>query len=315
MPEPSRFVCNRVAPGSEAWADAVPLAFDGPDAIINFDHGKFLRRLGAPVPDRLIDLIEIAAFVYAADAHMRRGPITEPKQGAAWRRTLEFRIGVRDVTFWRRSALRDALADLLGFLSEDEYHFEFVHVAGLAPHHGQFELQPRAGNDLDRVVMFSGGLDSLSGVADMLGTGLRLVLVSLETSPMAGKAQRVLSGGLTRRFGESVVQPFQIALNLRDRFAKERSHRSRAFLFAAVGAVVARVLGQERLDFFENGVLSLNLPIAPAVVGARATRTTHPRTLKGFSALFGEVFETQFIVQNPWFELTKTDVAQGVEQH
>jgi hypothetical protein len=43
-----------------------------------------------------------------------------------------------------------------------------------------------------------------------------------------------------------------------------------------LAAVTARLFGLDRIKFFENGVLSLNLPPLAQVVGTQATRTTHP---------------------------------------
>ena len=48
------------------------------------------------------------------------------------------------------------------------------------------------------------------------------------------------------------------------------------------GAVTARLFGLDRITFFENGIVSLNLPPLAQVVGARATRTTHPQVLGRF---------------------------------
>jgi hypothetical protein len=63
-----------------------------------------------------------------------------------------------------------------------------------------------------------------------------------------------------------------------------------------------------RIRFYENGVVGLNLPISEQAVGARATRTTHPQVLSGFSQLFSLLANTQFEVENPFLWLTKTEV-------
>ncbi len=313
MPDPVLFLCNRARRPATGWEEAVTLSIGG-EGIVRFDHEALLRRLGSPVTNRMIDLVEIAAFVYAGDARVRRGGITEPRQGAFWRRNFVFRIGVRDADFWGRQDVVDALVDLLGFLSDDDYTFEFEQVDRLAPHQGQFGLSSNAGVKAQDVVMFSGGLDSLSGAIDLLGHGRKLALVSVQTADRVGGTQRVLSSLLKDRFGASRQEHFQLGIKLKKDFAKERTHRTRAFLFAAIGTAVARAVDLDVLHFFENGVLSLNLPIASAVVGTRATRTTHPRTLKLFSKLFELCMDAPFRVINPWFELTKTDVVSRLEQ-
>ena len=73
---------------------------------------------------------------------------------------------------------------------------------------------------------------------------------------------------------------------------QEYTQRSRSFLYAALACTVARLFANSKVRFFENGVVSINLPISEQVVGARATRTTHPLVLgavfvKFFSAAIG----------------------------
>ncbi len=63
-----------------------------------------------------------------------------------------------------------------------------------------------------------------------------------------------------------------------------------------------------KIRFYENGVVSFNLPLSAQVVGAKATRTTHPRVLNGFSQLFSLVSERAFAVENPFLWKTKAEV-------
>jgi hypothetical protein len=64
----------------------------------------------------------------------------------------------------------------------------------------------------------------------------------------------------------------------------------------------------------ENGVISLNLPPVAQVIGARATRTTHPRSLNSFSKLFSGLFSSDLKVVNPYFWRTKKDVVEVIER-
>ena len=77
-------------------------------------------------------------------------------------------------------------------------------------------------------------------------------------------------------------------------------------------AAVARMVGLNSLRFYENGVVSLNLPMAEQLIGARATRTTHPRVLKGFQALMSLLGEGEFKVENPFLWETKEEIVQRI---
>jgi hypothetical protein len=63
-------------------------------------------------------------------------------------------------------------------------------------------------------------------------------------------------------------------------------------------------------------VVSLNLPVADEVLGARASRTTHPQALHLIAELFSLVAdrpaERPFVVDNPFLHLTKRDVVEQI---
>ena len=94
--------------------------------------------------------------------------------------------------------------------------------------------------------------------------------------------------------------------------AHENTQRSRSFLYAAIACVVAHLFGNKRIRFFENGVVSINLPISEQVVGARATRTTHPLVLERFRAFFSATVGRSIEVDNPFIWKTKADVVRTI---
>ena len=83
-----------------------------------------------------------------------------------------------------------------------------------------------------------------------------------------------------------MLMHFPMRVQLKSGTNIEGTHRSRFFLFAALGMATAIAFGQKRVSFYENGVVSLNLPPVGNVLGTRATRTTHPQTLRRFESLF-----------------------------
>lgn len=97
---------------------------------------------------------------------------------------------------------------------------------------------------------------------------------------------------------------------------REPTQRTRSFLFAALGTVVAESVRAGGVRFFENGIVSLNLPVADEAIRARASRTTHPMALHLLKALCGAITEHDFAVDNPYLFKTKTDVVMslGVNQ-
>ena len=58
------------------------------------------KRLVKNVPDLLIDLVEIATYVYCADQATSRGGDAQVGMGSAWRRDFRFIIPVRNPNHW-----------------------------------------------------------------------------------------------------------------------------------------------------------------------------------------------------------------------
>lgn len=76
----------------------------------------------------------------------------------------------------------------------------------------------------------------------------------------------------------------------------------------------ARMFGRERVRFYENGVVSLNLPPSGQVIGSRASRSTHPQVLAGFGRIFSMIFGTGVHVDNPFIWKTKSDVLSTIRK-
>lgn len=163
----------------------------------------------------------------------------------------------------------------------------------------------------DEVALFSGGIDSFAGaVQDLVANDKKLALVGHFSAPKVVNVQRALvnglrQGGLGERFFYTSVEITNMGVS-----SVDESQRTRSFLFACLGLVVARLFGKDRLTFYENGVISLNLPIAKDVMGARATRTTHPRVLDGFATIFSELLEREIEIRTPLQWLTKREVVE-----
>jgi hypothetical protein len=102
-------------------------------------------------------------------------------------------------------------------------------------------------------------------------------------------------------------------VNKESGLTKDENQRSRSFLYAMLAAAIAITFQLKRIRFFENGIVSMNLPLSPQLIGARASRTTHPRVLHDLSLLVGELTGQDFVVENPFFWKTKSDVVKLIK--
>lgn len=120
------FPCNEAASSHPGTAAGVSkLRTVGPGKNVRVELNDIGRQLNQNIAPALIDLVEVAAFVYVADQMQRRGKDEVETMGASWRRRMRFEIPVRVPALWRSSEVGDALLELLSFLSEDEYEFTF----------------------------------------------------------------------------------------------------------------------------------------------------------------------------------------------
>ena len=142
--------------------------------------------------------------------------------------------------------------------------------------------------------------------------GKKVALVSHRSASKIAGAQTHLVDELRSWFGADRVLHVPVWVNLDGSLGREPTHRTRSFLFAALGAVAARLFDRDRISFFENGVVSLNLPPVAQVVGARATRTTHPQVLAGFHRVLVGVLGRPFHVDNPFAWMTKSEVVERI---
>ncbi len=315
-PDPRPVLCGELAAGPpRAGAGPGPLRLaigDGRrDVHLRLDQLTAAMRAG--VPDVAADLLELAAYVYAADQAVTRGGTKGFDYGGRWRRAFRLAVPVRRPDVWGRPAVREALRDALVFLTDDDgYEFDFPEARRpRRPDAYLFDGCPAGGADVEEVVLFSGGLDSLCGAVDEVLVGRRRVaLVSHRPSNPVYARQRALAGELKARLGRPDLAPVHVAVTVNEGGPLNRdfTQRTRSFLFAAAAAVVARQVGLGRIRFYENGVTSLNLPISPQLTGARASRTTHPQALARLGKLFSLVFDAPFEVQNPYQWATKAEL-------
>jgi len=269
------------------------------------------------VSGRFYDLLDIATYVFQGDQMFSRGKLDVDNFGSRWRRHLHYHIPVREPDFWKDAAVQKALRDTLDFLSDDFYTFSFYPgkgwpgmqeylnygntVAGLQP--------PQA------VTMFSGGLDSLGGaIHEIVRNKQHVALVNHQSTDKFGRTYNELLKRLRAKCGLFQPMHVRVEINKKGIEGKDHHQRARSFLFAALGGTVATMLGLREVRFYENGVLSLNVPICGQLVGARATRTTHPRVIAGYESLLSLVAGRKFEVNAPFLWHTKGDVVKEIRE-
>lgn len=276
---------------------------------------------GRPIPDAVADLIDVSAAVYIADRLSPREAAADPRfPGDRWHRRIHVVLPLRHPDRWRQAAVLACLEELLGFLTDDIWSFEFTrrwscprgseaHVPCLQPvDHGA------------ATVLHSGGLDSLFGLAELAGDrcNTAIVPVTVVTNARVRDAAASVLDVIRR---SAVAAPPLLPARLRIRIGgagrarddREPTQRARAMLFLGAGIGAAVIAGTNQLRVCENGIGAISLPMTADHWGARATRAMHPKTLLLMSRLAGLVLDQQLGIVNTGLPFTKGELAQRLD--
>ena len=268
----------------------------------------------------LADLLDVVMAVYAADRRSTRNF----KGAAAGHRRISVRIGVRNPELWSAAEMVERLQDLLYWLSEDEWSLHFVQrLAAPSPAESENFLFQMAPRDPVTVSLFSGGLDSLAGLASHApeGSGGSRVLVSGYTNNRLRHQQRSQVDLVRAAWGHAesfehtpevhhVAVPFGIRKPVGHQ--EEKSQRTRSLVFLTLGVVTALQGGADTLWVYENGVGALNLPMNETQLGVDNSRGVHPRSLVLAEDLISMALEQPVRIRNPFLFSTKAQMCKAL---
>lgn len=290
--------------------------FDGITANVSFGYERFVK---APeeIPERILDLLQIASYVFCADRMASRGS-RESVTNLGWARTFNLKIPVRDLSFWDAESVKKILNDALSFMTGDRrYDFMFIKAQeqNLTDTIVQLSLFSEAESELVNakdadVMLFSGGLDSLAGAIERLNENpnRKLCLVSHKSNNTSTSIQNKLTENLGQTYGDRIIK-YGFECRNRHMKTKEETQRTRMFLFSAIAFAICNRLNKNELFIYENGVTSINVPIQVDTINARASRTTHPKTI-GLLERFYRLLNPKFEIVTPYRANTKAEIVE-----
>ncbi|WP_287320274.1 7-cyano-7-deazaguanine synthase [Mesorhizobium sp.] len=272
---------------------------------LTFDLAQLHWDLHGPLPKielkpAALDLIEVSRIVHEIDRSMPRRISTE--------RTALFEVTmpVRKPAVWKRAA--EALSSVLYIQGGSEWKFTFTdrgadktELDTLYATHDEARL---ASKPPRQVILFSGGLDSTSGLATLRGRQDEFVLVGAFSRNLI--LQQEIAGTLGFR------HHIQMQGTWRGRGAAKvgGQFQHRSFYYLSLGAAFLSALGGDTLYQFENGPLALSVPPAPLY---RMTRHAHPTVHRAAERLFEAVLGKKIAIINPFLKLTKRQALASLQ--
>lgn len=274
---------------------------------------KMLQSLPQTPKSRALDLLTIAAGTYAIDRVVKR------KMGAGNRagiRNLRPQFAVHDLAFWSSHRSTLAVTEILHFLTGDDWQISFEQATGEPVYRQQQERLPFVWQPPTRVALYSGGLDSAAGLANLLLTDHREHYLLVTVRNQMGLRARCQEQIRTLSAHLNIAGPLRctLATHLSSATAgimsaQECSQRSRGFLFCATAALAAKACLLSAVEVLENGVGAINLPLTTSgLSGGMATRGAHPTFLNALSNLCSEVMEQGFNFTLPFMNHTKGEM-------
>jgi hypothetical protein len=253
-----------------------------------------------------LDLLVLAAHVYAADTRISRGTRSQD----TWTREIRLVVPVSAPDRWNSAA--PILVRMLNFLTGDYWTISFrarpKRFMRIVPNcHDQICKIP-----FDSIALFSGGLDSLIGAINLLEARKTPLFISHASEGATSDAQNTLYEALKKHYQKSVFERLRLWMVFPKGFVKdsgsENTTRARSFLFFSIGIFAATGLkGHIKMKVPENGLIALNVPLDPLRLGALSTRTTHPFYMARWNELLTKL-EINCRVENPYWNKTKGEM-------
>jgi hypothetical protein len=236
--------------------------------------------------DKMIDFGNLCLAAYTVDQLVSRAYYGHYQ----WSRYFKLYMPVEDLDKWKNA--KTLIEECLSFLSGDKWE---VYFRGREKVHEDYQ---RVQSEIQKVTLFSGGLDSFIGSVDLLEQGQNISLVSHHK--MGGGSanelhlQEKLVESLVDRYPNKTLTPFYFFVQPNKKadtvLGNEITQRSRSILFIALGLLVANAIGEDTtLTIPENGLISLNAPLTKTRYGSYSTRTTHPNFLHKLGLVMAEV--------------------------
>lgn len=273
---------------------------------VGFDAGMLLRRIGTP-NNIEEDLLFVSMVVYHIDKLVPRETGVD-----GWSRIFEVNIPVLAPDIWNTS--KEILVRALNFLTGDKWSFKFSErkLELFQPIKRRSSKYPAIGAcNVGGISLFSGGLDSLIGVINLLENTEGTVIGVAHHDKSGGDcaAQDRLLSYLNQEY-PGRLQTVQIFCGPQVCDKLDTSLRSRSFLFLGLGVSCSSMMGLSEMTMPENGMIALNPPLTPSRRGSCSTRTAHPHFLKLFNELVLNL-GIMVVATNPYGLMTKGEMTKA----
>jgi 7-cyano-7-deazaguanine synthase in queuosine biosynthesis len=222
-----------------------------------------------------------------------------------WSRYFKVYLAVADLEKWN-----DAKSDVehfLSFLSGDKWELYLRKRGNI------YSNYKREKNQIEKICLLSGGLDSFIGAVDLLENHPKnIAFVSHHKMGNSGEesTQKKTIELLKAEYPDCNIKSnyFFVQAKTKKILTGEQSQRARSIIFIALGLAVANSYSNEiPIIIPENGLISLNIPLTKTRFGSHSTKTTHPFFIDQINKLFSHLGINNKLI-NPYRFCTKGEM-------
>jgi len=213
---------------------------------------------------------------------------------------FDVRLELEEPERWTTVAVQH-LSELLQFQGDATWQWTFL------PTKRATSVDSRAvqivDREIDQAVLFSGGLDSTSGIATLCSNANRIQLVSHYSK------QKSDQNAIAEKLG--YLPPIQARIVRKELGSRGRAFLYRSFYFLCLGGAAAASYDIKSILQFENGMLAAAIPPAPTYF---MTRHAHPIIHRHAEMIFSEIFGGTWTISNPFLSMTKKDAVAAMRK-
>lgn len=264
---------------------------------VKYDHSITQESFSGKVPDIVLDILEIATTTFAADKAANREVDIDEKNidnSLLETRNIKLQIPVLSPEL-ATEEVEQLYSDMVSHMTHDIVEYEFHHID---PVESVGQVSTRS--SIDAVGLLSDGLDSAAGIYNNKSQDID----SVHTTVNYGQGVRSKAENIADKAGID-----HRAYRVTSDRSREYTQFSRGLLHLSFAVAEALAAGTDEIHCFENGIMARFLILSD---GWMTTRTVSPQFLAYFNEILSTVLEQPLEVENPFRNLTKTEIIEKV---
>ncbi|WP_436935740.1 7-cyano-7-deazaguanine synthase [Halovenus marina] len=264
---------------------------------IKYDHSITQDSFSGEVPDVVLDILEIATATFAADKAVNREMYIDEDDlddSLLETRNIKLQIPVLSPRL-ATEEVEQLYSDMVSHMTHDLVEYEFHYTEPVSSVGSVSTL-----SSIDAVSLLSDGLDSAAGIFYNRSESIDSVHTTVDYGQgVKSKSEKIADkAGIDHR-----------AYRINSDRSREYTQFSRGLLHLSFAVAEALAVGTDNIRCFENGIMARFLILSD---GWMTTRTVSPPFLAYFNEILSTVLEQPLEVENPFRDLTKTEITEMV---